>query len=559
MSILAGNILYVETSLFNRILDKRIHDLSEQRVAGSVNDLKDWSKGAIERLMRACSLFPLPPRTELNASVTGILEREGYRIEKVRFESRPGLPVTGHLYLPANEGKSPLVVSAMMEPSFGKTESWVQARAICLALYGFAVLLIDPPGEWGDWTFKGERAGMGNALDPVLSAASPAIGVYAWDLIRAIDFAQTRPEIDSTKVAMEGFGYAGTAASVAFALDPRIRACIPVACAGSQEETARTAANLYGAPFLPALGDFAHLLSLRAPAPVLLLGLSHDHSQPSAALRKTFEKLYRLYRSAGKEDALRCEIVDSPLDYSRRTREVLYAFLLEHLKGEHRRTYAPELRPMTDGLTNPHEAGTEPSHAPELWVTDDWQRNTRTFRELLTQAMAEPYPGDYVVEERLAPWSRYGRWEIKIAGTVLRLHDPGEAGSQDSIQLPLNETDPARCCATGVSVAEFLAQLLHLAVPGAPEGWEARATGADALSAMFSSVKTLVGGGSEQAAITSIEALGPVSSQVARFFKLYRPAVEIRTSHEMHSWQEAIASGMPALYQPSSRYLKWPF
>lgn len=447
----------------------------------------------------------------------------------------------------------------MNEPGFGKTESWTQARAIGLTLYGFAVLLIDPPGKWLETSFNGERASMGNTNDPALMAGAPAIGVYAWDLMRAMDYASSRTEIDITQVAIEGFGYSGVAATLAYVFEPRIKACVTLASAGSMETMPHTGLNLLNAVYLNSVGDMAHLLALRAPAPIFLGGLNHDTITNSDSLHKTYEKLQKLYRQHNKEAALRLEIIDSPVDYSRRVREAEYAFLLEHLKGEPRRSYAPELRPMTDGATNPHECGTEPTHAEDLWVTPEWQRHSKSLREILDQAMMEPYPNDYVVEERLAPWARYGRWEIKVSGQVLRIHDPGEPGSQDSIQLPLYDVDPALCLAQGISTAEFFAQLLHLTVPGGPEGWEARAHGADALTAMFTSVKTLVGGGSDQQPITSIEALGPVASQAARFFKILRPNVELRISHELHGWNEIVSSGNPHLLQPGARYMKWPF
>ena len=40
-------------------------------------------------------------RGPLNPRVTGVVERPGYRIEKLYFESRPRLYVTANLYVPA--------------------------------------------------------------------------------------------------------------------------------------------------------------------------------------------------------------------------------------------------------------------------------------------------------------------------------------------------------------------------------------------------------------------------------------------------------------------------
>src|SRR5690606_27945667 len=58
-------------------------------------------------------LWPMPTKTPLNAVIHGRIEREGYSIEKVYFESIPGFYVTGNLYRPANpQGKVPAVLFA---------------------------------------------------------------------------------------------------------------------------------------------------------------------------------------------------------------------------------------------------------------------------------------------------------------------------------------------------------------------------------------------------------------------------------------------------------------
>ena len=80
-----------------------------ERCLVDVSSLKDWEskRGELRRqLMEMLGLGAVKERTSLNARVVGKLEREAYRIEKVVFESLPGLYVTGNFYLPrASEGK----------------------------------------------------------------------------------------------------------------------------------------------------------------------------------------------------------------------------------------------------------------------------------------------------------------------------------------------------------------------------------------------------------------------------------------------------------------------
>ncbi|MEC7774676.1 MAG: acetylxylan esterase, partial [Planctomycetota bacterium] len=65
--------------------------------------LEAWEKRAAElrlRILVATGLYPLPPKTPLNAVIHGKFERPGFTVEKVYFESYPGLYVTGLLFRP---------------------------------------------------------------------------------------------------------------------------------------------------------------------------------------------------------------------------------------------------------------------------------------------------------------------------------------------------------------------------------------------------------------------------------------------------------------------------
>src|SRR3954466_15119763 len=73
---------------------------------------------------------PIPEKTPLNARVIATHEREGYRIENVIYESRPGFPVTANLYVPTGrKGPMPGVLTPVGHSNSGKFSSQSLAQA----------------------------------------------------------------------------------------------------------------------------------------------------------------------------------------------------------------------------------------------------------------------------------------------------------------------------------------------------------------------------------------------------------------------------------------------
>ena len=104
-------------------------------------------------------------RTALNARVTGIVERPGYRIEKVTFESRPRLHVTANLYVPAGAGRHPAILSPLGHSVNGKAWPSYQRLFSNLARKGYVVLAYDPFGQGERIEYPGSRPGHEGALE----------------------------------------------------------------------------------------------------------------------------------------------------------------------------------------------------------------------------------------------------------------------------------------------------------------------------------------------------------------------------------------------------------
>lgn len=546
----------MDAAAVNKMLEARVKDLAVRGPSVEPQERRDV-------LLKALGLSPMPPKTELRAEITGTTHREGYRIEKLRYESMPGLLVAAHLYVPEGAGPFPVILSPHGHWGYKKSEPTVQARGISLALEGFATLIVESPGARLDHDEQNERYAMGDHNDWLLNLGISVQGVYVWDLMRGLDYLESRADMDCKRVGVTGASGGGTGTLYAFAVDERIRCAVPVCYATSMEVNPHNGCLCNHVPGIMQLGDRSDVLALRAPAPVMLIGATEDGEFPEQGHVRTYEKLKAIYKAQRQESNVRLEIVESGHDYCRRMREAMVAFFRQHLLGEKVRTFVPEKRPLTDGALNPYAAGTASAVDPELLVTSPSERTTRSFRDLLEDAMGVANPEPYSAQKRMVGWGRHGRLAKLKTGDTVAIHDnPVQASRADSIPLPIEYIDQRLCIYLGISIPEFMAQWLHLSLPEGPESWESSrmqgGTG-DALTSMIASVKTLVSSAHPEVGPKKLIANGEVASMTAMFLKLYRPDLEIETSHTFSGWADAVRLDIRQLVQPSGRYLAWPF
>ncbi|MGC3966982.1 MAG: twin-arginine translocation signal domain-containing protein [Pirellulales bacterium] len=145
---------------------------------------------------------PWPERTPLNPQVTGVVERDAYRIEKVIFESRPQFYVTANLYLPKTvKGRIPGVVGSCGHSPNGKAHTAYQSFAQGLARQGYACLIFDPIGQGERLQYVDEnlkpRVGMGTSEHMMAGNQQAIVGEFfgswcAWDGMRALDYLLSR-------------------------------------------------------------------------------------------------------------------------------------------------------------------------------------------------------------------------------------------------------------------------------------------------------------------------------------------------------------------------------
>ena len=233
----------------------------------------------------------LPERTPLNPRVTGTIQRDGYRVEKIIFESQPKHFVTALLFLPEPgcfKPPFPGVIVPCGHSKNGKGYDAYQSMGALLALNGMAALVFDPieQGERGQylgpdgqpkaWGTDGHfRVGIGSTL-----VGRNTARFEIWDGMRAIDYLQSRPEVDPQRIGCTGNSGGGTQTSYLMALDERIKAAAPSCYLCGFDALLRTIGpqdaeqNIFGQ--LEFGMDHADYLMMRAPTPILICAATHD-------------------------------------------------------------------------------------------------------------------------------------------------------------------------------------------------------------------------------------------------------------------------------------------
>ena len=290
----------------------------------------------------------LPPMdTPLNARVVEIVPEDGFRIEKVIFESRPDTFVTANLYVPegitAPRG-AVLLVCGHHEQSKHAGEYQVVIRHLVRA--GLVVLAQDPVGQ-GERLSYWEPA-LGRTTVRWGTGEHDYAGAQCWplgdglaryfvhDAMRSIDYLRTRPEVDPERIGVTGNSGGGTQTCLMMVCDPRIAAAAP----GTFLMDRRSYMHAGGAqdaeqiwPGVTALGfDHADILLMMAPKPVLVLAVTSDFF-PIEGTRRSVARAGRLWELYGAAGGLRLFEDDSIHAYTRPMVRAAAEFFSEHLLG----------------------------------------------------------------------------------------------------------------------------------------------------------------------------------------------------------------------------------
>ncbi|WP_417746557.1 alpha/beta hydrolase family protein [Rosistilla oblonga] len=287
-------------------------------------------------------LNPWPERTDLKPTIVDRKQYDGYIVERIHFQSRPGLYVSANLYLPTvGEGPFPTILYVCGHArvkengvSYGNKVGY-HHHGIWFARQGYVCMMIDTiqlgeiegihhgtysKGMWW-WASRGY---------------TPA-GVEAWNSMRALDYLETRPEVDAKRFGITGRSGGGSYSWWTAALDQRIVAAVPVAGITDMRNhvidgcieghcDCMFMVNRFG-------WDFATVAAMIAPRALLIANSHRDRIFPLDGVIRVYDKTTKVYDALDARDNLAIHITEGPHKDTQALRVGAFAWFEKHLKN----------------------------------------------------------------------------------------------------------------------------------------------------------------------------------------------------------------------------------
>jgi dienelactone hydrolase len=358
------------------------------RPTPSLSEFESVRAARKKELYRTLGLDPMPPKTPLNARITGELRGAGFYIEKIAYESRPKFYVTAHVYVPNPTGfphtgpftpkKYPVIVNVNGHWAHKKDEDRLQLRSQFQALQGYIAITIDSPGRSFEGNALIERRAEGDHNDYALvEGGTNTTGYYVWDAIRGLDYMATRPDTDMEHIGITGASGGGLATLYTFAADDRYKAAVPVVYMSSLELAPDNGCLCNHVPGTCQIGDRSDVIGIQAPKPVYIMGAQNDAEFTPAGMRLTHDKMVKSWGLFGKGDDALCQIYPGGHDYNQSMRESMIGFFNKYLKhvGDGSPVKEPDLK-----VVDPEDRS--------LLVLDPPASDERTMRELSLEYLA---------------------------------------------------------------------------------------------------------------------------------------------------------------------------
>jgi dienelactone hydrolase len=288
----------------------------------SASEHDSWLRAKRRQLTRLLGGFPSGEPS--NAHTVRRKEEEDRIVEWIRYETEPGDAVPAVMMIPRR--RTPPMPAILCHHQhagqfeLGKSEvlGWAgnpqQAYAAELCARGYVAFAPDAMGfeERGHPKLTGSDYERYLHYELLLKGLTLQ-GKYVWDVMQAIHYLRSRPEVDGDRIGMIGHSLGAVETLFSAALDPHIK--VAAASCGATTYAAVLKANAvhnpgYYVPNVLTWGDFSEIVSMIAPRPLLIMNGEKDWRFPISGAREVAARAGMLYRRLGSPDAI--ELFASP-------------------------------------------------------------------------------------------------------------------------------------------------------------------------------------------------------------------------------------------------------
>ena len=345
-AFLAG-LIFIVARCIAYAADERasqIVDLNTPRTFPAIASRADWDLRAAEirqNVKVSCGLWPLPEKTAMKAKVFGRIERDGYSIEKVYFQTFPGFYLAGNLYRPLGRGIGPFpgILNPHGHWNDGRmaddSDGSIAARCIQQARMGIAAFSYDMVGYNDTVQIPNHHA---FALNPTNQLWSVSLmGLQAWNSIRAVDFLESLSDVDPHRLACTGESGGGTQTFILGAIEDRLALQAPIVMVSHTMQGGCLCEN---APGLRIEYSNMEIAAAVAPRPQILVGARGDWTKDTMTVEGP--ALGKIYTLLGVPDHLRYTRFDFNHNYNQTSREAVYAWFQQWLIDGHKAASLPE-------------------------------------------------------------------------------------------------------------------------------------------------------------------------------------------------------------------------
>ena len=355
---------------FLSFVKRQAESLRSQDKAPTSSEAWEKQRTAIRTVLQdAWGEFPTQ-HAPLSARTLGTLQKEGYRIEKLIFQTFSNVWMTANAYVPNSPGPHPAILAVHGHWKGAKQDPVVQARCISSTRLGFFVLAVDAfgAGERGVSKALGEYHGEMTAAT-LLPLGRPLSGLQVYENLRAVDYLRSRPEVNPQQIGITGASGGGNQTMYAGAWDERLKSVVPVCSVGNYQAYLGAACCLCEVvPGILKTTEEWGVLGQIAPRGLLVINASRDAVQfsPSAA-SNSLTKVEPIYQLLGKPENLRHGVYESDHDYNSAMRQAMNGWMRWQLVGQGDGAPVPEPEIQTE---DPESLRCFPGTSrPDDWIT----------------------------------------------------------------------------------------------------------------------------------------------------------------------------------------------